>query len=142
MNTWTLVFLWVLVPAISGGLIIVAVDALVARQKRKKLIAAGIYPKSGKETDEDVQKLMAAGHVDMAVRCYRAIHHVSYQRAKEHLVGARNPEYGFIPAGFLLGIALGVALKSLALGAGLGLILGAAFGALARKRRAPRDRLQ
>ena len=142
MNTWTFAMIWVFAWAIAGGLMMVAVDALVAQGRRRKLMAAGLYPRPGTETDEDVQRLMAAGQVDMAIRCHRSVHHVSYQLAKEQLVGTKTPEYGFVPAGFILGIALGFALKSTAVGVGLGLMLGAAFGALARKRRDPHDRLR
>ena len=142
MNTWTFVMTWVFAWAIAGGLIVVAVDALVAQRKRRKLIAAGLYPRPGTEKDEDVQKLMRAGQVDMAIRCHRAIHHVNYQQAKEALLGTKPPEYRFAPAGLILGLGIGIACRNVGLGMMLGLVLGIIFALLSTRRRAPHDRSQ
>jgi hypothetical protein len=139
MNTWTFVIVWVCGWAILGGLIIVVIDALVVRRKQRRLITAGLYPKPATETDEDVQRLLQAGYPDMAIRCYQAVHRVSYSQAKDRLIGVKPGEYGFVPIGLVFGLSLGLFLKNTALGAALGLLLGLSFAFLMRKK-PPRDK--
>lgn len=134
MNTWAFAFTWVISAAVGGGLLVVGIDALVAWRKRRRLIAAGIYPRPGTGTDEDVQRLLSAGHTDMAVRCYQSIHQVSYQQAKDRLhVTQPRPFYGFQFFGLAAGMALGAAFKQMPLGAGLGLVVGSAVEFLMRR---------
>ena len=135
MNTWTFAIVWVFAWAILGGLIIASIGTITAQRKRRRLIAAGLYPKPGSETDEDVQRLMGAGQQDMAIRCYRTVHRVSFQQAKDQLIGSKPAEYGLIPIGLIFGLSIGLGFRNTALGAGLGLILGVTLALLMRKRR-------
>lgn len=137
MNPLTSAFAWIFACAILGGLMVVAIDRAVWQRRRRRLIADGTYPQSGAETDEDVQRLLRAGQQDAAIRCYQVIHRITYQRAKDHLIAAPGAEYVHFPVGFLVGIAIGAAVRNIALGFGIGVALGSLFTFLHRKRRAP-----
>jgi len=137
MNPWIFAFTWVFSAAIGGGLIVLAIEAVVARHRRRKLIAAGIYPRPGTESDEDVQRLLLSGHEDMAVRCYQKVHRGSYQHAKERLgLVKHSAHYGFPFFGFVLGLSLGMIFKKTTLGVALGIILGTVLEIVARRIRA------
>lgn len=133
MNTWTFSIIWVLGWIVVGGMLVVVAGAWAVRRKRSRLIADGLYPKPGNEKDEDVQRLLQAGHADMAVRCYQAVHRVSYREATEQLIGTTPTGYGYLPLGLVVGLSVGYFLRNPALGAGLGLMLGAGFASLMRK---------
>lgn len=135
MNTWTFVVEWVLAWAVLGGLIIVAADRIMVSRKQRRLVAAGVYPKPGAETDEDVQRLLAAGHRDMAIRCYGAVHRLGYQESRERLVGPQSSAYVLHPAGLVIGLAIGLALKNVGVGVGLGLLLGIILALVMRRSR-------
>jgi hypothetical protein len=140
MNAWVFAITWVFGWALLGGLTIAAVDSLAAQHKRRRLTLAGLYPKPGTETDEDVQRLLQAGHQDMAVRCYQVVHRVSYQRAKDRLMGPKPAEYAVIPVGLIFGLSIGLFVRNTALGVALGLLLGVSVGfALLRRKRPPHD---
>ena len=128
MNTWTFVVEWVLAWAVLGGLIIVAADKIVVSRKQRRLVAAGVYPKPGTETDDDVQRLLAAGHRDMAIRCYATVHRLGYQESKDRLIGRQPAAYVLHPVGLVIGLAIGLALKNIGVGVGLGLLLGIILG--------------
>jgi hypothetical protein len=137
MNALPLAVGWVFACAICGGLLVVAVDRLIWRRKRRRLVADGTFPQPGTETEEDVQRLLRAGQPDAAIRCYQTIHHVSYQRAKDQLIAPPVAEYVHFPVGFLVGIAIGAAVRNIGLGFAIGLVLGSLFTFLHRKRRTP-----
>ncbi len=135
MNTWTFVVEWVLAWAVLGGLIIVAADRIMVSRKQRRLVAAGVYPKPGTETDEDAQRLLAAGHRDMAIRCYGKAHRIGYQEAKDRLIGPQPAAYVLHPAGLVIGLAVGLALRNVGAGVGLGLLLAIILPLLAKKLR-------
>ena len=137
MSTWAFAIVWVLAWAILGGLIIVAAETLLAQRQRRRLIESGLYPKPGTETDADVQRLMAAGHVDAAIRCHQAAHRVGYRQARDQLLPRRPAEFALLPIGLIVGVSLGLCIRNTALGVGLGLILGLCFALLMKKRRMP-----
>ena len=128
MNAETLVVVWILAWALGGGLVIFAVDAVLNRARRNRLIAAGIYPKPGTETDDDVRRLQEAGRPDLAVTCYRAVHRVGEREARAALLGETTLPPSRYPVAqvtlMLLGVGLGTALKH----AGIGLVIGLAVG--------------
>lgn len=136
MNTWTFAFGWVFACAILGGLIVVAVEFLLVRRKRRRLRAANLYPPPGAETAEDVRKLLEAGHEDMAIRCYQAVHRVNYQQARDQLLGRKATPvlgYGFPFFGLSAGLCIGAAMKNIPLGTGLGFFAGSLIAYLIRR---------
>ena len=58
---------------------------LSARHKSKVREAreAGIYPPSGRGSDEDVRRLIGLGQKIMAIKLYREIHGVGLKEAKD-----------------------------------------------------------
>ena len=138
MNAWILAVVWVFGWAILGGLMVAAAGMLAARNKRRRLIAAGLYPGPGTETEEDAQRLLQEGHEDLAVRCYQAVHRVSYREARDRLLGPKPAGLGFLPIGLVLGLSMGLLLRNTALGAALGLLLGVVVAWQMRKA-PPRD---
>lgn len=132
--------IWVIASALLAGVIIATGEAIVVRTKRRQLTSAGLYPKPGAETDEDVQRLLSAGQEDMAVRCYQAIHRVNYRQAREKLQVTKPGDAKIYFLGLAIGIAAGVATKHIAVGVGLGLLLGRVLGILIEKKRAGNKR--
>jgi len=67
------------------GLVIVIflIGSFIAQRKVTALRRRGIYPENGKETGDDVARLLRAGEELMAIRCYRTIHKVGLKQAKE-----------------------------------------------------------
>jgi hypothetical protein len=140
VSTWAFTIIWVASWAILGGVIMVSLDAMVARRRRRQFIASGIYPGPGTETEEDARRLLQAGHTDMAIRCYRAVHQLGYQQAKDELLGTKSAGYGILPVGLIFGLSMGLFLRNhTVLGAGLGLLLGVSLVFFVRKF-SPRDK--
>lgn len=50
---------------------------------RLRLQQQGLYPESGQETDEDVERLLSMGRKIDAIKVYRAVHKVGLKEAKE-----------------------------------------------------------
>jgi hypothetical protein len=82
------------------GLIVAAgpVGWLLSHRRLRALRASGTYPAAGKETEADVARLQAAGETVLAVRCYRALHHVSLVEAHSAILG--RPKQRGLPAIF------------------------------------------
>ncbi|HYC71808.1 MAG TPA: hypothetical protein VEB66_11415 [Opitutaceae bacterium] len=66
---------------------VVIVIAIAAGRRTGKKIAGlrmrGLYPPEGKESDDDVLRLLEAGEKTLAIRCYRSLHQVNLRTAKE-----------------------------------------------------------
>jgi len=74
----------VVILIIAGILVIVAAASILTTQKKiSALRARGIYPKEGKESEEDVIRLLQAGERIMAIKCYRTVHNVGLKEAKD-----------------------------------------------------------
>jgi ribosomal protein L7/L12 len=54
-----------------------------AQKKLASFRARGIYPEEGKETDEDILRLVQGGEKLLAIQRYRALHKVGPKEAKE-----------------------------------------------------------
>jgi len=100
---------------------------------------AGLYPKPGAETDADVQQLLAVGQQDMAIRCYKTIHRVTYQQARDRLLSEPATEpagyYGMPFLGMVLGLGVGAVIRNVGLGMLIGFSFGCGLAAFIRKRR-------
>ena len=71
---------------IVSGLFCVVLAVVAIRASEKKIAelrARGVYPEDGKETDEDVARLLQSGQKIMAIRCYRSLHKVGLKEAKD-----------------------------------------------------------
>ena len=88
------------------GLIVLAFPVAWLRFERRlrALRASGVYPEEGKESEGDIERLKATGEMVLAVRCYRAVHHVSLEEAHAAILG--RPKQRGLPAIFFLMILL------------------------------------
>jgi hypothetical protein len=71
--------LWI---TVAGVLLAIVAHALTLFQLAK-LRRAGMYPRRGKATMADVERLLATGLRVGAMRCYREVHQCSLRQARE-----------------------------------------------------------
>ena len=77
---------------------------LLSERRLRMLRTNGVYPEDGKECESDIERLKRAGETVFAVRCYRAVHHVSLAEAHAAILG--RPKKREIPAIFFLVVLL------------------------------------
>ncbi len=72
---------------LCAGFSVVALLSPTPDQRVHKQIALlqqqGIYPQQGQATDEDVRRVLRAGHKIFAIRLYRELHSVPLKEAIE-----------------------------------------------------------
>jgi hypothetical protein len=88
------------------GIVVFAMPVARLRSERRlrTLRANGTYPKEGGESEADIDRLKGAGETVLAVRCYRAVHHVSLADAHAAILG--RPKKRGVPAIFFLAVLL------------------------------------
>lgn len=80
------------------------VARLLSARRLRMLRANGVYPEEGRESEADIERLKRAGETVFAVRCYRAVHHVSLAEAHAAILG--RPKRRGLPAIFFVMILL------------------------------------
>jgi ribosomal protein L7/L12 len=69
--------------AATLGITVAFVATRCAEKKVAGLRARGLYPESGRETEQDIIRLLQSGEKIMAIRCYRSLHKVGLREAKD-----------------------------------------------------------
>ena len=69
--------------AATLGITVAFIATRCAEKKVGALRARGLYPEPGRETEQDIVRLLQSGEKIMAVRCYRSLHKVGLREAKD-----------------------------------------------------------
>lgn len=69
------------IALVAAGLVAVVLLLRSADRKIEEARVRGVYPEAGKETDDDVLRLLESGEKMLAIRCYRAVHGVDLKEA-------------------------------------------------------------
>ena len=76
----------IIISVILAATLGITVAFVATRRAEKKvagLRARGLYPEAGRETEQDIVRLLQSGEKIMAIRCHRSLHKVGLREAKD-----------------------------------------------------------